>query len=180
MTSVYTDESRCISNDVIEIYKVLGIEAARTYLIESITDVVAHEGEYINNRHIELLCDAMTSRGILIPVNRQGVNTGDVGPLARSSFENTTDQLIKASIFSETDHLSGVSSNIMLGQQIKAGTGLSDIFLDETHLMEMLSSKASDDHDYGLLDEHSVEGYMMGEERNGDGCDLDDFRFSFE
>ena len=57
---------------------------------------------------------------------------GNIGPLAKCSFEETTDQLFKASIFGEIDNLSGVSSNIMMGQ-IPLGTG-DGILVDETKL----------------------------------------------
>ena len=54
-------------------------------------------------------------------IDRFGINRGNIGPLAKCSFEETTDQLFKASIFGEVDNLTGVSSNIMLGQLIKSG-----------------------------------------------------------
>ena len=54
--------------------------------------------------------------------------------LRKCSFEETTDQLFKASIFGELDKLNGVSSNIMMGQIPKGGTGESDILIDETKL----------------------------------------------
>ena len=46
------------------------------------------------------------------------------------AFEDTTDQLIKAGIFGEKDKLTGVSSNIMMGQLINAGTNIC-LYLDE-------------------------------------------------
>ena len=47
----YIDEFHTISNDIIEVYEVLGIEAAREILIKEITEVVEHAGEsYINPR----------------------------------------------------------------------------------------------------------------------------------
>ena len=48
-------------------------------LISEVKSVVDDAGEYINPRHIELLCDIMTSRGELISINRQGINRGDIG-----------------------------------------------------------------------------------------------------
>tara|TARA_Y100000768_G_scaffold386546_2_gene375227 strand:- start:2232 stop:2606 length:375 start_codon:yes stop_codon:yes gene_type:complete len=82
----------------------------------------------------------MTNKGYLTAINRQGINRGDTGPLAKCSFEDTTDQLIKAGIFGDKDKLNGVSSNIMMGQTIKAGTGMCDILLDEQKLMEEISN----------------------------------------
>ena len=62
-------------------------------------------GEYINSRHIELLVDVMTNKGSLTPINSQGVCKSNIGPLAKSTFENTTTQFIKAGIFGEKDNL---------------------------------------------------------------------------
>ena len=47
--------------------------------------VVNRAGEYISLRHIELLCDVMTSREYT-SINRQGIKRGDVGPLAKLVF----------------------------------------------------------------------------------------------
>ena len=51
-------------------------------------------------------------------------------------FEETTDQLFKASIFGELDNLAGVSSNIMMGQ-IPLGDGDDEIIIDETKLIDI-------------------------------------------
>ena len=49
----------------------------------------------------------MTSKGYLSAINKQGITKGDIGPLAKCSFEDTTNQLIKASVFGEKDNLMG-------------------------------------------------------------------------
>ena len=136
-------------------------------------DVIDHAGEYINLRHIELLCDVMTSKGELISINRQGINRGDVGPLAKCSFEDTTDQLIKAGIFSEKDNLTGVSSNIMMGQKIKSGTGLCEIFIDEEQLINNISEFEN------IINEEEDINILLDIQEEGD-CMEDDFKFSFE
>jgi len=130
------DYTKCFSNDIHEIYNIFGIEAARNALITEMTEVIVAEGAYVNSRHIELLCDIMTNRGNLMSIDRHGINRGDIGPLAKSSFEETTDQLIKASLFSEYDKINGVSANIMMGQLAPCGTGLCDIILDQDAVNE--------------------------------------------
>ena len=102
----------------------LGIEAAREFLIEMMDDLFE---EYINNRHICLLCDIMTNKGSLHLLIDKVWDWSSMGPLGKCSFEDTSDNLIRAGIFGEIDHLQGVSSNIMLGQLIKSGTGMCDI-----------------------------------------------------
>ena len=135
------DSTRTRSNDIYEILQVLGIEAARNALYQEFMEVTG-EGE-INYRHMSLLLDTMTNRGTLMSVDRHGINRGDVGPLAKCSFEETTDMLINASIFSELDNINGVSANIMLGQLPPCGTGDHEILIDEQKYMELLKERGA-------------------------------------
>jgi DNA-directed RNA polymerase beta' subunit len=82
----------------------------------------------------------MTYKGQLMSIDRHGINRGDIGPLAKSSFEESTDMLINASIFAEYDKVNGVSANVMLGQQPPCGTGDSRVLIDEEHMMELLKN----------------------------------------
>ena len=172
----FIDHTRTTSNDVVEMYETLGIEATRNLLINEITNVVEEQGEYINSRHIELLCDVMTSTGSLISINREGIKRGNIGPLAKCSFENTTDQLIKAGIFGELDNLNGVSSNIMMGQKINAGTNNCELLLDEEKLIGLLDN---DDIDtINEVDETNIDVLINQTDLDVDGCDDDDFDFT--
>ena len=56
--------------------------------------------------------------------------------LLRVLFEETTEQLKIASIFGSYDNINGVSSNIMVGQIPKCGTGDTKIILDEDKLVQ--------------------------------------------
>jgi DNA-directed RNA polymerase II subunit RPB1 len=172
MINEYTDFTKTISNDIIEVYELLGIEAVRKLLIEQMIDVF---DEYINDRHVELLSEIMTSKGALVSIDRHGINRGDVGPLAKCSFEDTADQLIKSSIFGEKDKLQGVSSNIMMGQTIPCGTGMCDILLDEDKLIKELSS--IDEDETIEIDEDNIDVLLDDTEED---CKLEDFKFSFE
>ena len=174
--SEYVDYINTFSNDIIEMYENLGIEAARNILIEEITSVMS-DASYINDRHIDLLCDIMTNKGYLTSINRQGINRGDVGPLAKSSFEDTTDQLIKAGIFSEKDNLSGVSSNIMMGQTIKSGTGLCNILLDEEYMINELKSMYKFGEDEIEENENDI-NVLLNIENEDDECSEGNFKFS--
>ena len=180
--SPYVDYIKTFSNDIIEVFEVMGIEAARSLLIEQITDVVEYEGSYINNRHIEILCDIMTNKGFLTAINRQGINRGDIGPLAKCSFEDTTDQLIKAGIFGEKDKLNGVSSNIMMGQIIKAGTGMCDIFLDEEKMIKEMSEINMTSDDFISVTDKNIDNLLEDESEDvskfSDYCDDESFEFS--
>jgi DNA-directed RNA polymerase beta' subunit len=88
----------------------------------------------------------MTYKGQLMSIDRHGINRGDIGPLAKSSFEETTDMLINASIFAEYDKVNGVSANVMLGQQPPCGTGDSKILIDEEYMIELLKDVKDTNH----------------------------------
>ena len=178
----YIDPNTTISNDIIEIYELLGIEAARNILVNEIKGVVEYEGSYINNRHIELLCEVMTSTGRLISINRQGIQRGDIGPLAKCSFEDTTDMLIKAGIFGEMDKLNGVSSNIMMGQKIHAGTNNCEILIDEYKLMEQLKNMNRNNEDLNDINEITETNidklFDHDSDQDDSDCDYDNFSFA--
>lgn len=129
------DNTRTISNDINEIYETLGIEAARHVLFSELSETLA--GLYVNYRHLSLLVDTMTNKGYLLSIDRHGINRIDIGPLAKCSFEESVDMVIKAGMFSEIDKINGVSANIMLGQIPPAGTGDTDILIDEQRLLEL-------------------------------------------
>jgi DNA-directed RNA polymerase II subunit RPB1 len=60
LTYEKVDFKRTISNDIIEILRVLGIEAARISLINELRFVLGSYGIYVNYRHLSTLCDVMT------------------------------------------------------------------------------------------------------------------------
>jgi DNA-directed RNA polymerase II subunit RPB1 len=124
------DTTRTSSNHILEIFEVLGIDAARNAIIRELVDVF--EGSYINYHHLSLLADKMTCRGKPTSVDRHGVNKSDAGPLAKASFEETDTMLLKAAQSGELDPVTGVTANIMFGQTIPGGTGMSQILLDES------------------------------------------------
>jgi len=135
------DAIRTISNDVNEIYELFGVEAARQALYNELYSVISDAGLYVNYRHIALLVDTMTNKGYLLSIDRHGINRADIGPFAKCSFEETTDMLIKAGIFAEVDRINGVSANIMLGQIAPAGTGDTEVLIDEWKLQEASTSQ---------------------------------------
>ena len=126
------DGARTLTNDVTEVYNVLGVEAARQVLFNEINEVL--DNIHVNYRHIALLVDVMTNKGGILSVNRHGINRGDIGPLAKCAFEESTDKLIKAGVFAEFDKLNGVAANVMLGQIAPCGTGDVRIIMDESRL----------------------------------------------
>jgi len=137
------DTYKTVSNDIQEIYSVLGVEAARTVLINEFIEVIESAGASLNPRHILLLADTMTFSGGLMSIDRFGINKSNYGPLAKSSFEEMTDMIFKSALFGEEDHCKGISANIIFGQEGQGGTGMSDIYFDEERNLENLLKNES-------------------------------------
>ena len=128
------DGTRVWSNDIHEINRVFGIEAARLAIYEEINEVFS--SEKVNYRHLAVLVDTMTFGGRIVPVNRFGMSKNETGVLAKSSFEETSKIMFNAAMWAEKDSMRGVSANIMFGQKPPCGTGFVDILVDESRLPE--------------------------------------------
>uniref|UniRef100_A0A0A9WL63 DNA-directed RNA polymerase n=2 Tax=Lygus hesperus TaxID=30085 RepID=A0A0A9WL63_LYGHE len=124
------DPVRTFSNDICEIFAVLGIEAVRKSVEKEMNAVLQFYGLYVNYRHLALLCDVMTAKGHLMAITRHGINRQDTGALMRCSFEETVDVLMDAASHAEVDPMRGVSENIIMGQLPRMGTGCFDLLLD--------------------------------------------------
>lgn len=127
------DARNTMTNDIVEIYETLGVEAVRVALYNEICSVLVSTP--VDYRHVSLLIDVMTSKGSIMPISRFGINRStDIGPLAKASFEEMDDKLINAGIFGEYDRCNGVSANIMLGGIVPCGTGDVEVLIDEDML----------------------------------------------
>ena len=131
----YVDASRTISNDIVEVFVVLGIEGVRGALLSELRNVISFDGSYVNYRHLACLVDVMTMQGHLMAIDRHGINRVESGPLLRCSFEETVDMLMDAAVYAEEEVLKGVTENIMMGQLARVGTGEVDLLLDEQKVM---------------------------------------------
>ena len=127
------DSTRTTSNDIQEVYAVLGIEAARNTIINEFNEVVESAKTFVNNHHVSLLADTMTRPGYIISVNRFGINkSSDYSITNCASFEKTPDTFIEAAVFGKKDEMKGVSGCVMFGQSIRIGTGMVDVQTQES------------------------------------------------
>lgn len=117
------DSKRIYTNNIKEMERVFGIEAARNCIIKEIKDVLDMQKLYVDIRHIMLVADAMCYSGQIKSIGRHGLSGEKVGVLGRAAFEETIKHLINASAFSEDENLIGVTENIIVGQTVPVGTG---------------------------------------------------------
>jgi len=126
------DKEKTTTNNIYEIMKVLGIEAARQAIINEAKKVIEKQGIDIDERHIKLVADAMTQSGTIKGVTRVGIISDKSSILARASFETPIKHFVNASITASTDHLVSVIENLILNQPVPVGTGLPGLLVKIT------------------------------------------------
>jgi DNA-directed RNA polymerase II subunit RPB1 len=153
----YIDSSRTFSNDIVEIYNVLGIEAARQAIYNELADVIEFDGTYINYHNFSVLVDRMTFTSKMISIFRHGINNDNIGPIAKASFEETPEMFLKAARHAELDTMRGVSANVMCGQEGFFGTSSFQVVLDIEEMQKM--EEASE---YKQIDEQEAIDEFFG------------------
>jgi len=127
------DASRTTCNNIHEIYRSLGVEAARETLINETMNTLEEQGlDDVNVRHLMLVADIMTNEGTIESIGRHGISGSKDSVLARAAFEVTVNHLLDAAIHGEVDELDGVTENVIVGKPIKLGTGDVDLRMGTT------------------------------------------------
>ncbi|WP_416838495.1 DNA-directed RNA polymerase subunit A'' [Haloferax sp. DFSO52] len=122
------DASRTTSNNIHEVHKQLGIEAAREAIINETMNTLKEQGlDDVNIRHLMLVADIMTNDGTIESIGRHGISGSKDSVLARAAFEVTVNHLLDAAIHGEEDDLDGVIENVIVGKPIAIGTGDVDL-----------------------------------------------------
>jgi DNA-directed RNA polymerase beta' subunit len=120
-----TDTMRTTTNNVWDLYEVLGIEAAYTFLVEEFMSIM----EDISIRHVQLLVEWMTYNGSINSISRYALRTEDIGPISRSSFEESFDNFVKAGVYGLEESTKGVSASIICGKLANVGSGVSKLHM---------------------------------------------------
>ena len=129
------------TNDIQEVFRTLGIEAARQSIFNELKEAMDFAGTYINYHHLSVLCDRMTATLKMVSIFRHGINNDNIGPIAKASFEETPEMFLRAARHAELDPMTGVSANVMCGQEGYFGTGSFQVMLD-MEAMKGLGDKA--------------------------------------
>jgi len=123
----FVNQDKTMTNDIFEIEKMLGVEAARQATINEVAKVIDEQGLNVDIRHIMLVSDIMTTSGTVLGVNRYGIVKEKPSVLARASFETPIKHIINASQSGEVDYLRSVIENVMINQVVPVGTGLTKL-----------------------------------------------------
>jgi DNA-directed RNA polymerase II subunit RPB1 len=162
----YIDAKRTFSNDIVEIYNIFGIEAARQTIYNELAEVIEFDGTYINYHHMAMLCDRMTFTNKMISIFRHGINNDNIGPIAKASFEETPEQFLKAARHAELDIMRGVSANIMCGQEGLYGTNAFQVVLDLDEMRKLEDTIQYEQEDTNKM----IDDVFGGMEDEDDKC----------
>ena len=162
----YIDARRTFSNDIVEIYEIFGIEAARQTIYNELAEVIEFDGTYINYHHMAMLCDRMTFTNKMISIFRHGINNDNIGPIAKASFEETPEQFLKAARHAELDIMRGVSANVMCGQEGLFGTNAFQVVLDLDEMRKLEDTIQYEEEDTNKI----IDDVFGGLENEDDKC----------
>ena len=124
--------NKTTTNDIFETAEVLGIEAAKQAIINETLKVIEFQGLNIDERHVRLVADAMTSSGEIKGTTRIGIINQKSSILARASFETPIKHFVNATLKNQKDELASVIENVILNQPVPVGTGLPGLLVKIT------------------------------------------------
>jgi len=140
------DASRTTSNNIHEVYRNLGVEAARETIINETMETLREQGlDDVNIRHLMLVADIMTNRGEIESIGRHGISGSKDSVLARAAFEVTVNHLLDGAVHGEEDDLDGVIENVIVGKPVSIGTGDVDLRMGSIEADRGTEPKPSDD-----------------------------------
>ena len=109
-------------NNIHDMARMYGIEAANKTIVSEITGVFKVYGIEVDPRHLKLIADFMTFDGVYKPFNRVGMENNS-SPLQQMTFETAMGFLRSATLGGKTDTLDSPSACVVLGKPCKGGTG---------------------------------------------------------
>ena len=169
----FIDNKRTYSNDIKEVFNVLGIEAARQILYNEFVEVMEFSDVYINYHHLSVLCDRMTSNHNMVAIFRSGILNDNVGPISKSTFEVHTEVLLDASRHANLDCMRGVSASVMMGQTGNYGTGIFQLVLDTDALKDIDDIEVT-----ANKGEEEINNMFTGLEDQSDSCSKNNITIS--
>jgi len=121
----FVDAKRTITNDIFEIYEVLGIEAVRNYIKKELERIyIDQQGLEVDKRYFSLVADALTVNGYITGITRHGLAAMKKSVLAKIVFETPRNFLIEDSLKGNQDNFKTVAENVIVNQKVPVGTGL--------------------------------------------------------
>ena len=116
------DLNRLYCNNIHDMARYYGIEAANKTIVKEIVNVFKAYGIDVDKRHLSLVADYMTFDGTYRPFNRIGIENNP-SPLQQMTFETAIGFLRSATLAGKCDSLDSPSSRLVIGKPCNGGTG---------------------------------------------------------
>jgi DNA-directed RNA polymerase beta' subunit len=148
------DKTKTFTNNIWEIYNLLGIEACREYMINEFVDIMND----VNICHVRLLVDRMTHTGSISSISRYTLRNDNNGPICKATFEESMDNFLNSACKGDIENTKGVSASIVCGKQANIGTGMLDLKVDLNKLYNPDKKQISDigkHYKISIIDEFS-------------------------
>nr|CCA14203.1 DNAdirected RNA polymerase I subunit RPA1 putative [Albugo laibachii Nc14] len=114
--------NQLMTNDIYQVLKTFGVEAARASISKQINEVFGVYGISVDPRHLSLLADYMTAKGGYMPLNRTGM-VNKASSFQQITFETSMKFLTDAALNRLSDQLVSPSGRLVLGLSPRVGTG---------------------------------------------------------
>lgn len=121
------DQNYTVSNDIHGTAAILGIEACRTIYGRELNDITKGT---INPANILFAAEFVTSKGRPLGTTSTSLHEQGLGHLSQASYEKAIEFLKNAALHSGFEGAQSISASIVMGSEIKAGTGYFDIGCD--------------------------------------------------
>lgn len=132
------DYDKILSNDVREIIRNYGVEAARSHIVQNLYDNVVMNDNFVDPRHVMVIADYMTSKGFLTPITLKGLGYQDTSTLTKAGYKMPKDFFHSAAITGSKESLLPTYASIMTGRRMRMGTGLVKTRLNPTLEKDLL------------------------------------------
>lgn len=126
------DKTRTTCNNMYTIASTLGIEAARTYAIKALTDIIANASSYVHPTNITLIAEFITSRGEPHGATYGGISRQPGGHLSLASLERAGQVFTQNALTARKEDIRNVSASVAVGTRMAIGDGFFDIGQDVT------------------------------------------------
>lgn len=121
------DKRRTTCNNMYTITSTLGIEAARTFLIRSLTEIIANTSSYVHPANIMFIAEFITSRGEPYGATYTGISRQRPGHLSLATLERAGKVFTQNALHGRTEDIRNVSASVAVGARMAIGSGAFDI-----------------------------------------------------
>lgn len=124
----FVDKTRTICDNMHVVAEVLGIEAARKYIIQALDQTIKENGSYTNPSNLQTIAEFITNRGYPYGANFTGISRQAGGVfMSLATVERAGQVLATSALHSASESANNVSAAITMGARMKLGTGYFDI-----------------------------------------------------